>query len=118
MNERQRSIEAILAYWQTDKQQLLRCCFLIRTDCESGTSAGIREIVVQSQRSTDPCKMLDRALSVLRYLPDEEKQKEAIEDYAFGRLRGRPSRVVYRFWERVPVEAVRDMAPLTVALLG
>lgn len=118
MKHERREIEAVLAYWRVDKQTLLKCCFLIRSDCEGGTCAGIREIIVQSQRSMDPTKLLDRALSVLRYLPDDTKHAFLIEQYAFGQLRGRPPYAVARFWDRVPSDAVAGMAPLAAALLG
>lgn len=118
MNHHRREIEAILAYWQVDKQTLLKCCFLIREDCKGGTSAGIREIVVQSQRNMDPQKILDRALSVLRYLPDDRLQVKVLERYAWGKINGRPPVIVVQFWNRVPVNAVAGMAPLAAALLG
>jgi hypothetical protein len=62
--------------------------------------------------------MLDRALSILCHMPEDIKARMVLTSYAYGQLRGRPPYAVARFWERVPREAVKDMAPLAAALLG
>lgn len=113
-----RTVDACLAYWRTSRQEVLKCAFLIREDCQGGSPIAMREVVVQAQRATDPHRMLDRALSILQHLPDNEREARVMECYAFGQIRGRPPATVCRFWERVSGRAIIDMAPLTAALIG
>jgi hypothetical protein len=118
MSHEKKELASILAYWRTDRQQILKVCLLVRDDCSGGSCAGIREILVQTQRSADPNKLLDRVLSVLNHLPDDPRQRVIVEKYAFGLIRGRPPYAVARFWDRVPSQAVADVAPLAAEMLG
>lgn len=112
------SLRDLLDFYNLDHRMILKCCLLIRADCEGGTSAGIKEINIQSQRAKDPNKLLDRALSILIHIPETHKERARIELYAFGKLRGRPPYAIKRFWDSVPPEAVADMVPITASLLG
>lgn len=116
MDERTRKV---LYRYRISKRDILKAAFLVRQHEELGSVPSIQDYWELERGYKLTREWLERSVDILKHMPETTHARRVLENYAFGQLsRGRPGGIVIQFWDRVPNEAICNMAPVAAQVVG